>query len=395
VGLLLASAGAWAVVLAPFAVHNALTGAPGTLVSTNGGLNLYLGFHEGSRGGFDKPPELVVQEDPTGQRAASLMSGHSMTPAEASRFWMQRAFDWIGANPGRALLLELRKLGLWLGAREQPQLEVYPALRSRHPVLRWAPLHFGWFVALGGLGLFLEWRRGRFWRRWGLWIGVLAVCLFTSLVTFAVGRFRLPAWTLMSLPAGAGIACLVGYARRGRAKNLAYGLAAAGAILLATELMPRADFNRASAHFHHSLAQRHMRIGELETALEQVDIAMSFAPDTPFLDHTRGAALASLGRQDEAIRAYQRSLSRTPHPKTLRNLGTLYGKKGRHEEALRYLRQAAQIRPDDPALLGDLGVALWENRLYEEAREVWLRALKLDPYDERLRNFLELSHPSE
>lgn len=393
--LLFASLAGWAVILAPIALQNAGSGAPGTLVSTNGGINLYLGFHDESRGGFSMPPELLVQEDPTGQRAAAFMTGRSVTPAEASRFWMRRAVDWIFENPGRALLLELRKLGLWLGAREQPQIEVFPVLRSRHTVLRWAPLHFGWFVALGLLGLFTEWRRREFWRRWGFWVGILSVCLLTSLATFAVGRFRLPAWGLLSLPAGAGIAFMVESARRGLAKRLLYALVAVGLVLLLTAIMPSANLTRAAAHFHHSLAQRHLTIGEAEAALDEVDKARSLDPDVPFLDHTRGAALASLGRRDEAIKAYLRSISRGPHPKTYQNLGTLYGQMGRHEEALRYLEKAAQIRPDDPALLTDYGVALWENRRFEEAREVWLRALKRNPYDERLRTYLEMPITSE
>lgn len=388
-----AAVAAWALLLAPVAIQNAATGAPGTLVSTNGGINLYLGFHDGSRGGFHKTPELLFAEDPTGQRAASAAEGRSLSPAETSRYWTGRAVSWIAQNPGKTLALEIRKLAMWLGSREQPQIEVFPVLRARHGPLRWAPLHFGWFLALAALGFAAEARgarRGALWRGWGWWAGLLLVCCLTSLATFSVGRFRLPAWALLSLPAGVGVKSLVTWAREGRRKALVWGLALVALVLIATSVFPSADMRRAAAHFHRSLAQRDLEAGEPQRALEELDRAATLDADLPLLDHTRGVALARLGRDEEAIRAYRESLARVgPHPKTLQNLGALYGKSGRHEEALRYLREAARMRPDDPGVLADLGVALWNTGSTDAAKEVWNRALRINPGDQRILQILQ------
>jgi tetratricopeptide (TPR) repeat protein len=393
-GLRLRTAGllaaGWILVLLGPALHNARTGAPWALVSTNGGLNLYLGFHEGSRGGYHAPPELAYPQDPTGRQAASRLAGRELDAMASSRFWARRAWDWIREHPAEALLLELRKLGLWLGAREEPQIEVFQEIRSRHPSLWLAPLSFAWLLALAGVGWVFgrdDLRCPRFAR---VWWGSLAVVLLTALVTFSVGRFRLPAWWLLGIPAGVGAVAILG---RLRGRRRWAPLLLLGGILLASHLMPQPSLRRARAHHYHALALRYLERGQDEEALAQIQRALRRDPGFTPAYRTAGEILMRQGRLREALAAFETALRSDRDPRLLHNAGTVAGRLGDHQLALRYLEEAAKARPGDPAILTDLGVALWYAGRPEEARRYWRRALERDPSYEAARRYLEEGAP--
>jgi serine phosphatase RsbU (regulator of sigma subunit) len=72
----------------------------------------------------------------------------------------------------------------------------------------------------------------------------------------------------------------------------------------------------------------------------------------------RGAALATEGKSDEAVRIYERLLEIEPEDAAaLSNLGTLYWRLGRREEAAARFRAAAEIDPADPRILKNLALA--------------------------------------
>jgi Tfp pilus assembly protein PilF len=284
----------------------------------------------------------------------------------------------------------VRKLGLWLSSAEQPQIEVFRIMRQRHPVLGMGPLHFGWLLALAVLGISGIVRRGGFWKRWGFWTGLLAVCWITSMVTFAVGRFRLPAWGLLAIPAGGGVHELIEAARSGALRRLATGLAIVAVTLVATFLMPRTDQDRAAAYFHQSLAKRHLLQEEPRKALDEVEAGIRIHPSSGRLYKVKGFALESLGRFQQALRAYEQAMEVLGrHPEILHRLGALHGQLGDPQRALALLREAQRLRPRDPLLLIDLGVALSETGRIEEAKGAWRRAQEIAPENPHVRRLLE------
>jgi serine phosphatase RsbU (regulator of sigma subunit) len=72
----------------------------------------------------------------------------------------------------------------------------------------------------------------------------------------------------------------------------------------------------------------------------------------------RGAELASKGRIEEAVGAYERLLEIEPSDATaLNNLGTLYWRLGRREDAATRFKTAATIDPSDPRIQRNLALA--------------------------------------
>ena len=100
-----------------------------------------------------------------------------------------------------------------------------------------------------------------------------------------------------------------------------------------------------------------------------------------------GGVLQIQGRLDEAEREYQGALRQDPRLReALVNLGELYGKQGRYEEALPLLRRAFQVSPDVPRLRTNLGQALRRRGAElaqigkpEEAQALLREALQVQP----------------
>lgn len=116
---------------------------------------------------------------------------------------------------------------------------------------------------------------------------------------------------------------------------------------------------------HALLGEIRRREGQLEPALAHLDKALEYAPDYPYALATRGEILLAQHRIDEAIGALKQAddagfdvawvtarlgeaqlerFENTEDPAAL-------------DDAVKYLRKARKITPDDPQLLATLGIA--------------------------------------
>src|SRR5262249_3135914 len=138
-------------------------------LTTSGGINLALGYHDGATGTYDEPwereaPEFSAQHIEPEEAMigwASKKSGRALTPQEASRYWLDRPPAWIAAHPGQARSLRARKALLLLNAVEVPNHLDFAFIRQRAAALRWMFLGFAPVLALAGIGAALLWRGRR------------------------------------------------------------------------------------------------------------------------------------------------------------------------------------------------------------------------------------------
>ena len=107
----------------------------------------------------------------------------------------------------------------------------------------------------------------------------------------------------------------------------------------------------------------------------------------PMTRNNLGGVIQLQGRLDEAAREYQAALHQNAGlPEALVNLGELYTKQGRYEEALPLLRRAFQVSPDFPRLRTDLSRALRQRGdelaqigRRDEAHALFGEALRVQP----------------
>jgi tetratricopeptide (TPR) repeat protein len=108
-------------------------------------------------------------------------------------------------------------------------------------------------------------------------------------------------------------------------------------------------------------------------------------------------ALNALGytladRTDRLMEAYgyiQKAYKLAPdEPAVLDSMGWVLYRMGRPEEAIRYLRGALAIMPDDE-IAAHLGEVLWVTGMKAEAKKVWNKALEAKPDSTHIRDVLK------
>lgn len=121
-----------------------------------------------------------------------------------------------------------------------------------------------------------------------------------------------------------------------------------------------------------------MLVADLRTLIER-------DPDHAHALNALGYHFAVLGeRLDEAETLLEKANRLEPNDAAiLDSLGWLRYRQGRHDDALRLLRQAHDLYPD-AEIAAHLGEVLWVVGREQEAREVWNAALALAPDDDQL-----------
>jgi lipoprotein NlpI len=235
----LALAAGAALAVAPVTLRNRVAGGEWVLVTASGGFNFYVGNHPGADGSYVQPEGVPFVPgdaggDPTGKVAAERALDRPLRAGEVSRYWRERALDFIRAEPGRAVLLFLRKVGLVWNRVEIPQIVRFEDFRQESATLRRLPLAGPrLLLPLALLGLALGYPgagRGRGVVRASLAAFTLATALF-----FVTDRYRIQAVPLMAVAAGGAVARLAELARWPARAPLARALAGLALAVVAVE----------------------------------------------------------------------------------------------------------------------------------------------------------------
>ncbi len=117
--------------------------------------------------------------------------------------------------------------------------------------------------------------------------------------------------------------------------------------------------------------------------------------------YQRGLALSALGRDEEAIRAYEECLRLDPlHLDVYERIHFMHLSKGRHEQSLATFTRAVQAFPECTKLHIYYAEALGQLKRYQEASEACQRAIQLDgayaeAYAEKSRHLAHLKRYAE
>lgn len=138
-----------------------------------------------------------------------------------------------------------------------------------------------------------------------------------------------------------------------------------------------------NAGYWATLAQANLLTGRLPRALKAIDRAQAIAPGNG--DHLilRGAILAALGARAQAIETLKRGLDAKPTLRAygLAQLGNAYYQALLYPEAIAALREAVNLVPDNLNYQYDLGLALKDGGLDEEALPLFQALREKTPKD--------------
>ena len=159
---LLSLAAGMAIAIAPVTLHNAVRGRDAVLISSNLGLNFYLGNNAHADGRTAKadvlPPDPAVAER-TGRSLAESAAGRPLRPSQISDYWLRRGLGFAAAHPGHTLELWARKLFFAWTVAELSDNQDLAELRWHLRLYRFLPVGAWILMPLGLAGLVLAPRR--------------------------------------------------------------------------------------------------------------------------------------------------------------------------------------------------------------------------------------------
>jgi tetratricopeptide (TPR) repeat protein len=364
--------------LLPVVAHNLRAGEL-VLVSSNGGINYFIGNHAGASGAYE-PIEGVqffqsgMPHDGGSIAEASRRAGRPLSAAAASNFWLREALRWQLAHPAEALSLLGRKFVYALADYEIPQIENFDWARRESALLRVSPIRAGVLIPLGLAGIFLA-ARGR--PRSRPLVYALAAYWLALAAFFVTARFRAAGMPLLFGFSAFALVEIVG-AMRAHAMRRAAATSISVVLLswLAFQVAPAGVRESSQQLLAYSRGVTAMQRNEFAAAAREFALAARQNPEHAPSWANLGYCQEQLGQNAAAVASYSASLRVGPgDPRVLELLSQLLLRDGEFAAAQTRLLELTAIQPDNWlawASLGDLAMQAGE---LEAMRSHWQRVL--------------------
>jgi len=212
--------------LVPLTVRNRVVSGEWVLLSSQGGINFYIGNHRAADGRHAVFPGLPSWRNEDVERLTAARIGHLPSPNELSRFWFGEALAEIAADPARFLAGLLRKSFFLLHAYEVGNNRDLALYRRANPVLSLPLVSYGLLLPLALVGLLSSPRRSR---EKNLLVAFFVTYGLSLVLFFVCARFRVPLLPVLFILAGKGLVEMGGRVRRRELRPLLFPL-----LLLAT-----------------------------------------------------------------------------------------------------------------------------------------------------------------
>lgn len=387
-----------AVCIAPVTIRNAIVTGDFILISSQGGVNLYLGNNPEADGLTMVMPEVDLDETVTWRdftkvtkAVAQEEAGQSLTAAERSSFWTAKALRFMFEHPGDFMNLLWRKtVFLVSGFENSDNADLYNHRENSnlYAVLLWRTGLFFPFGVLLPVALMAVWVLRQRWREL-LPIYIFLIAYIPSIVLFLVtARHRLPLAVFLIILAAGGVTTLV---RRWRTTDMRDRVIAIAILLITLIAFNQTWFGqeevRGEFQTHFNTGIQYEKDGKLEEAEAEYLAADAAYPASATLLNNLAYVQYQLGKLDAAERNYNRSLELNPDfPPTLNNLGLLMREKDNTDSAIVLFRKAAQGFDPDIASDEDIGQA-WlnlanafdHNRMLDSTAAAYDMAMKAAP----------------
>jgi tetratricopeptide (TPR) repeat protein len=363
----------------PCSVRNLVAGHRFTLISANGGINLYIGNNERYDQTVSLQPGYAFEDFYDEPRRIAGASSFS----DRDRYWYRKTFDFILKHPGAEASLLLKKLILYVA-----DYEIYRntdlGYAKAHSIYRGVPLvPASLLLAAGVVGLLLALRRGK-----GGELGVFcALTAMPCIVFFVTDRYRLPSMAPWALFAGFFASFLVNAIRARDWRSAVPGLALAVSLGVVSNLNLFVVKNPAyRPHFNLGfIAETQTKVGQ---ALEEYRTAIGLLEKQAVRDlHTEAEIHARIGNVQmtagnlpEARTSFERALALNPASVPAYSyLGTLYGKQRQNDLAVAMFRKALELNPSDVVSLHNFALLDLETEQIDQAITKLGRVLELAP----------------
>jgi len=359
---------AWLAIVAPVLIKLRYTTGGWLPVQTFGGLNFYMGNHPGASG---------TPENRLGGSWDELYyepARHGITMAtERERYFMRKAWKEIGEHPLGALGAIGRK-AVWF-VQDDEVRDNFNFFRTQSFLLRWLP-GFGWLFPFAAWGLWLVISQRRLSPAITLYLLMFAA---SNILIVVSCRYRIPLIPVFAILAGGAIVWLIDRIREKQWR----ALTPAAVVLIVAAIVTRVWQHAPSHNFSEEwsmTAASLQALGRTAEAREAVDRALAADNQSPLAWLQSGQLRLQAQDFPGAEKAFANAVRISPNYHRARlDLGIAYRRRNDLESALRELRQARWVIPDDPQTLQELAEVLLEKGELDEARSLLRELVKIEP----------------
>ena len=364
----------------PITFYNLTVGGDQVLVSSQAGVNLWIGNNPESDGSTAIVPGTRPQWWDGYHDSIALAEraeGRELRPSEVSAHYSAKAWDFLLEDPARALRHFAWKFRLFWSDWELGNNADVHFFASRYSSLEaFLPPSFGLLAPLGLIGFFLCLRRpSRTFPLWGFFLAYVAsVVLF-----FVCSRYRAPVLPILSIFSGQALVVAWDSLRARRHAALLWAaLPLLGIAFLVQQVPQQVDTTDAKGHWQ--LGIKALEHDSAAEAVEHFEASIRSNPRFWIARMQLGIAHRRAGDLLAAAESYRAALELKPGDlQTSTNLVDLQLQRGEVEEAERVARRSIAANPAFPEPYDDLARALAQREDPEGARAALLRGLERDP----------------
>lgn len=393
---------AGAITIAPASIRNYIVADDLVLITSNAGLNLYIGNNEKATGYSALIPNLREFahlnwwrscDYPKIVAGVEALEGRKMKYSEVSNYFSKKAIHYIREHPVRTLKLMAKKAVLFWGPMEVSNNRVIHYHKQNSRVLRYIP-GFAMAVSLGFVGcvwFFIDHRRQRkenksvpFAAQRQLAIGMLVllfvIIYFASFLPFFVaGRYRVVITPFLFLFGAYGL-YRTGQQVGSRDIYKIICLLIFYIILYIAASLQIVRYEPDLAMWHINRGASYCLAGQSDRGIDEYSRAVRLRPNREKIRRTLADALFQERRYSEAIEHYNKALRLKPgQSEVYHKLGFAAFQQGDNSEAARYYLEALLLNPDQADFQSNLGLALFRQGQYDEAVARYKTALEINP----------------
>jgi len=348
--------------------------------SVQGGINFYIGNNPEATGTFMSPHGLSsspIKQVKTSIRYAEKQSGETLTPSQASRYWLSQGLTFIKNNPLDAFSLSMTKWAFLWRKEELPLNIDYSLSRTFLPIFRLPFFTFGIIAPFALLGIILSLKR----KKEIVLVLLFMVSLALSITIFFItARYRMPLVPFLIICSSYALYSLGEMLRAKETK----GVTICVTVLIVSFFGIHYDFTfftRPSPAKHYSnLGMVYNRQGKSDEALSVLNRALSIDPYCVEAHFNLGNVYREQGAFNEAIDCYRKTLQINPDfAEAHNNLGMTYGKKGLLDEAISEFNHALTINPSLVDVHYNRGTAYGKQGKLEKALSDFKKELVMHP----------------
>jgi len=354
--------------IVPVTLHNVRTSKKFVLISTNAGVNLYIGNNS------DMPSTIAARPGLDWDRIAAKPYRHGVTSGpDAQQYFYREVLTYAVQQPLSFCKHLLVKTGYLLEASEIPRNVSIYAFRDKSRILFplvWripgTAFPFGLVGAFGLVGLLTTLRRGSLHAV----LACFVLCYGASIIIFfPTARYRLPMLPAVLILGMLGAQALYAqWQESGRVKYVSTAVLLAGLLIVNWPRSLPTDRVNFEAELLTYIGVGLQVRDRTEEALDHYDSAIAIDPDFADAYYYAGTALRALDQKEKAMWAFRHALDeRNDHEKAMHEIAVLLYEQGQVEEAVARLRLALEINPHYQRAAQNLAKALQKLKQIEEA----------------------------